>query len=123
MDVVLVTGRDMPKADGESQLLVEALGRRGLRVTVQPWGEVDGTGVRWSSVPLVLVHSTWDYFLHRDAFLAWARDVSRETRLVNSSAVLDWNSHKGYLLDLEAAGVPVLETVLVEPGARPEELA
>ena len=32
--------------------------------------------------------------------------------------MLEWNSHKGYLLNLERSGVPVVPTVLVQQGTR-----
>jgi len=34
--------------------------------------------------------------------------------------VLRWNLHKGYLRELEAAGVPIVPTVFLERGASPD---
>lgn len=109
VDIVLTTGRRMDVPEHETPLLVEALAELGLRAVIAPWGE----GTDWSSVPLVVVRTTWDYVGVREEFLAWARSVAAVTRLVNPPAVLEWNSHKGYLAGLAAAGVPTVPTVHV----------
>jgi glutathione synthase/RimK-type ligase-like ATP-grasp enzyme len=112
-DVVLVTGREMPREDIETHLVVELLVRRGLEVGVPAWQD----DLDWAAIPLVVVRTPWDYFAQRDTFLSWARKVDAVTQLVNPFAVLEWNSHKGYLLDLERAGVPILPTTLVPRGS------
>ena len=42
-------------------------------------------------------------------------------RLWNPPAILRWNMQKGYLRDLESAGVPVVPTEWLLRGARPDE--
>jgi glutathione synthase/RimK-type ligase-like ATP-grasp enzyme len=116
MEVALVTGRSMPAPDLEMPLLVAALDGRGVRGVVVPWGEP----FDWSSVPLVLVRSPWDYFRHLEAFLGWAEQVERVTTLVNPASVLSWNSHKRYLTALADHGVPTVPTSVVGRGASTE---
>jgi glutathione synthase/RimK-type ligase-like ATP-grasp enzyme len=53
----------------------------------------------------------------RDAFVAWALDAGTRTRLFNPAEVIAWNTHKGYLRELAAQGVPLAPTVWVERGA------
>jgi glutathione synthase/RimK-type ligase-like ATP-grasp enzyme len=113
MEVALVTGRSMPGPDLEMPLLVAALGERGVRGVVVPWPDP----FEWSSVPLVVVRSPWDYFRHLEAFLGWAERVARVTALVNPAPVLSWNSHKRYLTALADDGVPTLPTSVVLRGA------
>ena len=60
---------------------------------------------------LVVIRSTWDYFDRLEEFLAWVDRVDSVTRIVNSPSVIRWNSHKGYLAELGAAGVPVLPSL------------
>jgi glutathione synthase/RimK-type ligase-like ATP-grasp enzyme len=108
-DVVLVTGRQMRKPDPEIHLLVAALEQQSIGVVIRPWdNETD-----WASVPLVVVRSPWDYSDAHEEFLTWARSVAAVTRMVNPLEVLEWNSHKSYLLDLASAGVPTVPTTLV----------
>jgi len=73
----------------------------------------------WSKARVTVLRSTWNYPLDRDGFLAWAGRVAEVSALWNPLAVLRWNTYKGYLLDLEAAGVPVAPTRLVRRGSRP----
>jgi glutathione synthase/RimK-type ligase-like ATP-grasp enzyme len=73
-------------------------------------GDVD-----WSRFDVVVLRSTWDYAERRDAFLSWARSLPR---VLNPLPVLEWNTDKErYLSDLAAAGVPVVPTKFVPPGA------
>jgi glutathione synthase/RimK-type ligase-like ATP-grasp enzyme len=112
-DVVLVTGRRMRKPDPEIHLLVAALEQQSINVVVSPWdNETD-----WGSVPLVVVRSPWDYTDAHEEFLSWARSVAAATQLVNPLEVLEWNSHKSYLLALASAGVSTVATTLVRRGA------
>jgi glutathione synthase/RimK-type ligase-like ATP-grasp enzyme len=76
-----------------------------------PWREPD---VDWSTFDAVLIRSTWDYHDHVDEFVAWADHVDGRTRLCNPAAIVRWNAHKGYLLDLERDGVLVVPTVVVD---------
>lgn len=110
MQVVLVTGRDMVrKPDPESHLLVAALIDLGIDVAIKPWD----AATDWAAVPLVVVRTPWDYADARDDFIAWAHAVDAVTKLVNPVSVLEWNSHKRYLLELAARGVPVVATTLI----------
>ena len=91
-------------------------GQRGVEVRLCPWDEA----ADWASARLVVVRSPWGYFEHRAEFIAWAWSVEATTALFNPAAVLEWNSHKRYLLDLAVAGIPVVATVMVDRGAGPD---
>ena len=107
--VALVAAREDPNLHDDGPLLLDALGRRDIAAEVVPWGD----GPDWAGYDGVLIRGTWDYILDRDGFLAWAASVPR---LANPADVLRWNTDKRYLRDLEAAGIPVVPTVWVEPG-------
>jgi glutathione synthase/RimK-type ligase-like ATP-grasp enzyme len=70
----------------------------------------DDDAVDWARFDLVIVRSTWDYPDRRDAFLAWAESL---TRVLNSPAVLRWNTDKRYLATL---GTETIPTTFLEPG-------
>ncbi|NUS74415.1 MAG: hypothetical protein HOQ05_13605, partial [Corynebacteriales bacterium] len=55
----------------------------------------------------------WDYVEKPEAFLEWASSIPK---LFNPHSVLKWNADKKYLLELADAGVPIVPTVLVQPG-------
>lgn len=63
-----------------------------------------------------MLRSTWDYHHRADAFVRWAEAVATLTRLHNPAPVVRWNAHKRYLLDLEARGVSVVPSALLQRG-------
>lgn len=77
------------------------------------WAVWDDDAIDWSRFAAVLIRTTWDYTARVDAFRAWARRVEAVTPLWNPAAVVAWNSHKRYLLDLADAGVAVVPTLHV----------
>jgi hypothetical protein len=62
-----------------------------------------------------VVRSTWDYSPRRTEFVSWAQRVAGVTRLSNPFPVIRWNTDKHYLAELEAAGIPVVPTIWLEP--------
>jgi glutathione synthase/RimK-type ligase-like ATP-grasp enzyme len=109
--VLLLTAESLPHEDLDTALLAEALTQRGVRPTVLVWSRTEG----WpADADLAVVRTTWDYTFRRDEFL----DVleGAPVRVANPVAVLRWNSHKGYLVELADAGVPVVPGVLLRRG-------
>ncbi|GAB3662154.1 hypothetical protein GCM10027596_23140 [Nocardioides korecus] len=107
--VLLATCTALPhgedeRADGP---LVRALAERGIEGRWVAWDDAE---VDWAE-GLVAVRSTWDYETRLPEFLAWARSVPT---MLNSAEVFAWNTDKHYLVELAAADVPVVPTVVVE---------
>ncbi len=115
LDVALVTFAELPDLDPDDQSLVPALAARGISAAPVLW---DDPAFDWRRARMALVRSPWDYFRRFQGFLAWARRVASETRLENPWPVLTWNLDKRYLLELAAAGLPVVPTIHLEPGER-----
>ncbi len=107
--VLLVTCSALPggEEDHGTSHLLDAFAQRGIEARWVVW---DDPAVDWSA-GLVAVRSTWDYEERREDFLAWARSLPW---LLNSAAVFEWNTDKGYLPRLAETGVPVVPTILVE---------
>ena len=117
--VVLVTGLRMAKPDPETHRVLPLLATLGLQLEVLPWqADVD-----WSAYDGVVVRTPWDYFEQREAFLAWAQRVHAVTPVLNPPEVLVWNSHKGYLRQLQRAGVPTVPTLWLQRGQEVPDLA
>ena len=100
-----------PDLDEDGPLLLASLATAGAHACVGRWDDDD---VPWGAFDTVLIRSTWDYPLRREAFLEWTR---RCRRTANPRDVVAWNTDKRYLDDLSAAGVPTVPTVFVDPGA------
>lgn len=107
MTVLLVTCAALPDGEDGGGLLLDALDARGIAARWVVW---DDGGVPWQDADLVLVRSPWDYMSRLEEFLAWARKVEAAAPLVNPAPVLEWNTDKRYLLELAAAGLPVVPT-------------
>lgn len=114
VDIALVTCVELPEPDRDMAPLEAAVRAAGLSCEVVAW---DDPSVDWSRFRLALLRATWNYPLMREAFLDWAARVDALTRLWNPLPLVRWSSHKRYLLELEARGVPVTPTVLVPRGS------
>lgn len=113
MRVALVTCRELPREDFDLKILVRAFAARGVAADIVVW---EDDTVDWCLYDAAIVRSTWNYLAHLDAFCAWIDRVATQTRLVNSAAVLRWNLHKSYLVELARAGLDVVPTVLHRAG-------
>jgi glutathione synthase/RimK-type ligase-like ATP-grasp enzyme len=92
--VALATCAALPELHSDDLALPAALDAVGVDATVAVW---DDPAVDWSAYDLVVV-----------------------PRMANPAAVLRWNTDKRYLVELEAAGVPIVPTTVVAPGQRYE---
>lgn len=116
MRIALATAPDVPASDQDEPVVARALEARGHDAPLVRW---DDAGVDWAGFDAVLIRSTWDYIERVEEFQAWARAVEAAgTPLHNPAAVVGWNTHKGYLLDLEERGAPVVPTAWLGRGDR-----
>ena len=102
MRVALATSEELPGLDPDDAPLLAALGDEAEPAV---WSDPD---VDWSAYDAVLIRSVWDYFLRHEDFLAWIDRVP--VPMWNPAGTIRWNSEKGYLRELEAAGVPTITT-------------
>ena len=116
--IALVTAREALALDEDMPLLLRAVREEGVEAETPCW---DDPEVDWGRYDLAVLRSTWDYVDRIDEFLAWADRCAERTRLVNGPQVVRWNTDKHYLQDLARAGVRVVPTTFVEPGADPRE--
>lgn len=113
MDVALASCRVLPEPDDDEGLLLRALRAAGLYAEVLAW---DDPGAPFAEARVTLLRATWNYPDNPEGFLGWAERTARVSLLRNPLAIVRWNLHKSYLLDLERAGVPVVPTLLARRG-------
>jgi glutathione synthase/RimK-type ligase-like ATP-grasp enzyme len=102
--LAFVTSRTHGAVDPDLDLLLDASRRRDVDGSIAVW---DDPAVDWASFDAVVVRSCWDYTDRRDEFLAWASSVPT---LHNAAPILQWNTDKTYLRQLQDEGVPIIET-------------
>jgi len=114
--VCFVTCRTWPEISASDRLVEEALGRRGVSVVGRAWNDPGG---RFDGFGAVVLRSNWDYHFTPDEFVAWLdRWEAAGAPIWNPPALVRWNLTERYLLDLEAAGIPIVSTVVMdEPSA------
>lgn len=110
--VVIVTCARWPEISASDALYAGALEARGIEVDHAPW---NGPFAPFAGADLIVLRSNWDYHYDRAAFLAWL-DPLREghARVENPPHLVAWNCDKRYLLDLQARGVPIPATRVVD---------
>jgi glutathione synthase/RimK-type ligase-like ATP-grasp enzyme len=109
MRLALVTSRLHPQLIAEDRVLLDVFQKLGVAAEPVVWdSEVD-----WRAFGAALVRTPWDYTWRREEFLDWAERAGQATRLFNSARIARWSSHKGYLVELAARGVPVVPTAIV----------
>jgi glutathione synthase/RimK-type ligase-like ATP-grasp enzyme len=111
--VALATSASLPGLSGDDRHLLNALRRMGVAAEPAVW---EDPHYQWAAARACVIRSAWDYAYRRDAFLEWARHVARVIPLWNSAAVVEWNTHKQYLVDLSARGVPTVPTIVLPAG-------
>jgi hypothetical protein len=116
MRIGLATCRVLPGWEVDDRFLHQGLETRGVDFDKPIW---DDPAVDWRAYDAVLIRTTWDYQEKLPAFLAWVHEVSTQTQLFNPPEVVQWNTHKSYLRDLEDKGVPIIPTAWLEAGSRP----
>jgi glutathione synthase/RimK-type ligase-like ATP-grasp enzyme len=115
MRLALATCSSVPDWEVDDRVFHAALAARGVDAPQVVW---DDPTADWSSFDAVLIRTTWDYQDKRDAFVAWAERLT--VPLHNPADIVRWNTHKSYLRDLEARGVPIVPTVWLARGTAPD---
>lgn len=113
MKIALVTAIAAFALDDDLPPLLAALQRAGADAQILAW---DDPTVSWSRFDVALLRSPWDYTERLAEFLAWARRIDAQTRLLNPLHVIERNTDKHYLADLARAGIAVVPSVFAEPG-------
>jgi len=112
--VALVTCAAYPDLYEDDRLLVPALAALGIGAQPAIWSD---PAVDWDAFDALVMRTPWDYFERTAEFRPWldAR-IAASGLLCNAGDTLAWNYDKRYLLDLDAAGVPLVPTVAVGRG-------
>jgi hypothetical protein len=107
---------NLPEPDPDQEPLLGALKDAGLAARLLPW---DDPAADPGAFDVCVLRSTWNYPRNAEAFARWIERAGASTRLLNPAAAVRWNMHKGYLRDLQRAGVRIVPTVWLRRGEEP----
>lgn len=108
-----VTSAPARGTDPDEPLALAEIRRHGVTVEVVDW---EDPAVRWDSYDRAVLRSPWNYQARPSEFLDWLTRVERLVEVRNPAAAVRWSLDKRYLGELDAAGVPVIDTLFVGPG-------
>lgn len=110
MRIAYVVGDDDPKdpdPDLDIPFVLEAAQHLNIDLDFANWQD---NKINWQNYDAAVIRSTWNYVPYRDEFVSWSKKVEKETKLFNSSKIIEWNTDKKYLLELEQTGIPIIPT-------------
>lgn len=106
VDVVLVSCDPAAGSTAQRDALAAELESLHCVVETASWDDDRS----WSESSGVVVASGFNEPHRHDEFVAWLESVSSDCVVVNHAELVAWGSHRRYLFDLEAAGVPIVAT-------------
>ena len=113
--VCFVTCTTWPEISASDALARDALESRGVTVEARPW---NGRVQDFARFDAVVLRSCWDYHHAIEAFSGWLDGLDAAgARVWNPTSLVRWNLSKRYLLELAAAGVPIVPAVVLEADA------
>lgn len=115
MFIQFATSADLPDLTADDMIAAGVLRARGMRVEPVVWSDPAAGATSGGPAPdAVVIRSCWDYHLREAAFRTWiTRLESDGVRIINEPALVRWNLHKSYLVELQSRGIPAVPTVLV----------
>ncbi len=118
LSVAIVSCAELPEPDHDEAPTHAAFAARGHRSETVAWSTTDPAEL--GRFDACIVRATWDYYHDLDRFLGWIDAAAEHVHLLNPPPAIRWNHHKGYLLELERAGVAVVPTRLLRRGTTRE---
>lgn len=122
--IALLTCRHHDHIDSASEgRLMQELVRQGAVVSLVAWDDVfgplkpdadDEAAVMYNGGDVIVLRTTWDYWDRMDDFRRFVNQFDDDPRLCNAHQTVFANLNKAYLRQLEAAGVPIVPTIVVE---------
>lgn len=110
-DFTFVTYKDLPELDPDDRLALDVLKAQGYKCAFGDWRD---RSIDWDAAGYCVLRSTWDYHLYYEEFIGFCRD--RKDQLVNEFSLVQWNTDKVYLLELEQNGIEIVPSIMALKG-------
>lgn len=107
------TGRYLSVVPNEDEMLLQLFRSHKHEVELKVW---DDESVDWTAYDIIIIKSTWDYFIEKiEKFYSWLDYIKAENiPCLNHPDLIKWNADKHYLLDIEAAGLNIVPSFIIE---------
>jgi glutathione synthase/RimK-type ligase-like ATP-grasp enzyme len=118
--IAFATYSELPYLTDNDKLLIPYFEEYGYKVTPEIW---DNPSIDWQQYDLVLIRSTWDYYLKPEKFKTWVSQfIDAKTKLLNAPEIILKNSHKFYLKELKEQGINIIPTIFSSDNINLEDL-
>ena len=105
----LVTCKNLDGFITDESYLEEALKSDGWDIQ---WVQWENSEVNWNEFDCAIIRTTWNYTEDLSLFLKNIKKIEDSScRLFNDFSIINWNSDKKYLRDLEEQGVSIVPTM------------
>jgi glutathione synthase/RimK-type ligase-like ATP-grasp enzyme len=94
------------------EALTHSLAKHELAYELVAWNDAE---INWADFDAVLIHTPWDYYENKSAFMETLRRIESQSLLLNAFDTVSWNFDKRYLNDAQNYGIQVIETTFVDP--------
>ena len=118
MNIAIATCKNLPQWEKDDIPFFNELKMLNIDYEVIAWD----SDTDWSQFDACLLRTTWDYQDRINEFMAWVDQVTKQTLLINSKAIIEWNSHKHYLQELQQAGITIAPSEWMSKG-QPYDIA
>ncbi len=107
------TGRYLSVVPNEDEMLLNLFTKHHHQVTLKVW---DDPSVDWTSYDIIIIKSTWDYFIGKiEKFYQWLTFIKEKNiPCLNHPDLIKWNADKHYLLDIQSAGLNIVPSIIIE---------
>ncbi|WP_029409501.1 ATP-grasp domain-containing protein [Treponema pedis] len=108
---ILVSGEYKKQSTKDDLLLQNELQNRGYLADITVWSD---TSTDFSEYDLAIIRSCWDYDSRLTEFLRQMKKIENSSLLYNPLDIIEKNSDKRYLLDLQTTGIKITPTVTAD---------
>ncbi|WP_029408787.1 ATP-grasp domain-containing protein [Treponema pedis] len=108
---ILVSGEYKKQPTKDDLLLQNELQNRGYLADITVWSD---TSTDFSEYDLAIIRSCWDYDSRLTEFLRQMKKIENSSLLYNPLDIIEKNSDKRYLLDLQTTGIKITPTVTAD---------
>lgn len=116
--IAIATSQQYPDLYPPDQWMINAFEVAGYKAIPVVW---DDSSVDWKDFDIVVIRSTWDYYVKVDAWKRWLDTLEQlGIRLINDVSIVMANMDKAYLKELNSKGIKIVESIFIDKASSVE---